>query len=85
MQIHHLLYADDIVSCCEAEAVQFAFIRYTLLAFQVVSGLSVNWRKSNVFPIKEVPTLEFGNYSRVQSGAASHNLSGHATGTNTKI
>ncbi|KAG5596686.1 hypothetical protein H5410_037918 [Solanum commersonii] len=58
MQICHLLYADNTIIFCEAKAEQVAFIRMTLVVFEVVSGLLVNWRKSNIFPIKEVPQLQ---------------------------
>ena len=54
----HLLYADDTIIFCEAKAEQVAFIRMTLVVFEVVSALSVNWRKSSTFPIKEVPQLQ---------------------------
>ena len=58
MQICHLLYADDTIILCEAKAEQVAFIRVTLVVFEAVSGLSINWRKSSIFPIKEVPQLQ---------------------------
>lgn len=58
MQICHLLYADDTVIFCEAKVEQVAYIRMTLVVFESVSGLSVNRRKSSIFPIKEVPQLQ---------------------------
>lgn len=58
MQIFHLLYADDTIIFCEAKGKQVAFIRMTLVVFKTVSGLSVNWRKSSIFPIEEVPKLQ---------------------------
>ncbi|XP_059292426.1 secreted RxLR effector protein 78-like [Lycium ferocissimum] len=54
MQICHLLYADDTVIFCEAKAEQLRFIRLILVVFEGVSGLALNWRKSSIFPIKEV-------------------------------
>ncbi|WMV47514.1 hypothetical protein MTR67_040899 [Solanum verrucosum] len=58
MQICHLLYADDIIIFCEAKASQISFIRTTLVIFEAVSGLSINWRKSCIFPFKEVPQIQ---------------------------
>lgn len=58
MQICHLIYADDTITSSEAKAEQVAFIRVTLVVFEAVSGLSINWRKSSIFPIKEVPQLQ---------------------------
>ncbi|WMV42794.1 hypothetical protein MTR67_036179 [Solanum verrucosum] len=58
MQICYLLYADDTIIFCDAKAEQVALIRMTLVVFEAVSGLSVNWRKNNIFPIKEVPQLQ---------------------------
>lgn len=29
-----------------------------LVVFEAVSGLKVNWRKSNLFPIKEVANIQ---------------------------
>ncbi|XP_049344987.1 uncharacterized protein LOC125809377 [Solanum verrucosum] len=43
MQICHLLYADDTIIFCEAKA---------------VSRLLINWRKSCIFSIKEVPEIQ---------------------------
>ncbi|XP_049359975.1 flocculation protein FLO11-like [Solanum verrucosum] len=44
----------------QAKADQVAFIRMTLVVFEAVSFycLSVNWRKTSIFPIKEVPQLQ---------------------------
>ena len=58
MQICHLLYADDTIILCEAKAEQVVFIRMTLVVFEAVSCLSVSWRKSSIFPIKEVTQLQ---------------------------
>lgn len=58
VEICHLLYADDTVIFCDPEAGQVSFIRMILLIFEVISGLRVNWRKSSIFPIKEVAQIE---------------------------
>ncbi|KAG5577489.1 hypothetical protein H5410_057623 [Solanum commersonii] len=49
---------DDTIIFCEAKASQITFIRATLVIFEAVYGLSVNWRKSCIFPIKEIPQLQ---------------------------
>lgn len=58
MEICHLLYADDTMIFCEAASEQICYIRMILLVFEATSGLSVNWRKSSLFPIKEVVHME---------------------------
>ena len=54
MEICQLFYADDTVIFCEAKEDQIRYIRVILVILEVVSGLRVNWRKSSLFPIKEV-------------------------------
>ncbi|XP_055815781.1 uncharacterized protein LOC129885509 [Solanum dulcamara] len=58
LEICHLLYADYTIIFCEAEADQVKYIRVILVVFEGVSGLKVNWRKSNLFPIKEVSNIQ---------------------------
>ncbi|MDV3170607.1 MAG: hypothetical protein Q8811_02515, partial [Candidatus Phytoplasma australasiaticum] len=57
MQICHLLYADDTVIFSDAKAEQVSYIRIVLVIFEAVSGLAVNWRKSNIFQVKEVANI----------------------------
>ncbi|KAH0765964.1 hypothetical protein KY285_001835 [Solanum tuberosum] len=57
-EICHLLYADDTVIFCEPTEEQISHIRLLLLFFESTSGLKVNWRKSNLFPIKEVLNIQ---------------------------
>ena len=57
MQICHLLYADDTVIFCEAKEEQIRIVRMILVVFEAVSGL-VNWRKSCIYPIKEVIQIQ---------------------------
>lgn len=54
MNLTHLLYADEIVVFCEEEQEQICYLRVILVVFEACSGLKVNWRKSSIFPIKEV-------------------------------
>lgn len=58
MQICQLLCADDTVIFCDAKAEQVCFIRVILVIFEAVSGLSVNWRKSSMFQVKEVANFQ---------------------------
>lgn len=62
LQIYQLLYANDTVLFCEAKAEQVCFIRVILVFFQAVSGLCVNWRKSNMFQVKEFINIQIENF-----------------------
>ena len=57
MNMTHLLYADYTIIFCEAEQKQLCHIRIILVIFEACSGLQVNWRKSSIFPIKEVQQI----------------------------
>ncbi|XP_060211898.1 uncharacterized protein LOC132639471 [Lycium barbarum] len=58
MEICHLLYADDTVIFCEPNAEQICYIILMLIVFEVVADLRVNWGKSTLFPVKEVPHIQ---------------------------
>lgn len=58
MDITHLLDANDAVIFCEPKAEQICYIRLMLIVFEVVAGLRVNWSKSCLFPVKEVPHIQ---------------------------
>ncbi|WMV24691.1 hypothetical protein MTR67_018076 [Solanum verrucosum] len=57
-EISHLLYADDTTILCEPEAEQLNYIRLILILFEAVSGLRVNWGKSSLIAVKEVPQIQ---------------------------
>ena len=57
-EICQLLYVDDTVIFCEAKVDQIKYIRVILVILESISGLRVNWRKSNLFPIKEVAQMQ---------------------------
>ena len=56
MQICHLLYADDTVIFCKAKEEEIRIVRMILVVFE--AGLTVNWRKSSIYPIKEVTQIQ---------------------------
>uniref|UniRef100_A0A1U7WLE7 Uncharacterized protein LOC104228609 n=1 Tax=Nicotiana sylvestris TaxID=4096 RepID=A0A1U7WLE7_NICSY len=58
LEITHLQYADDTLVFCDAEKEQLRFLRIILVLFEGVSGLHINWRKSNISPINEVNNME---------------------------
>lgn len=57
-EICQLLYVDDTVIFCEAKVDQIKYIRVILVILESISGLRVNWRKSNLFLIKEVAQMQ---------------------------
>ncbi|WMV25769.1 hypothetical protein MTR67_019154 [Solanum verrucosum] len=57
MEATHLQYADDTLIFCDAEEGQLLILRSILVLFEGVSGLHINWRKSQLFPINEVPNM----------------------------
>ena len=58
MEVPHLLYANDTVIFCEAEQEQICYLRVILVIFEACSGLKINWRNSNIFPVKEVQQIQ---------------------------
>jgi len=57
-KINHMFYADDTIIFCEPVAEQIRYIRMILVLFEAVSGLKVNWGKSSLFPVNEVPQIQ---------------------------
>ncbi|KAH0634712.1 hypothetical protein KY290_035831 [Solanum tuberosum] len=57
-EICHLLYADDTIIFCEPTVDQIRFIRLILILFESASGLRVNWGKSSLFQVLEVPQVQ---------------------------
>ncbi|WMV29916.1 hypothetical protein MTR67_023301 [Solanum verrucosum] len=58
MEVCHLQYADDTVIFCEPKVEQIGYIRMILTIFEASSSLKVNWGKTSLFPIKEVPNIQ---------------------------
>ena len=56
--ISHLLYANDMLLFCDANKDQLKFLSWTLMWFEVVSGLKINLNKSEIIPIGIVADVE---------------------------
>ncbi|XP_028099815.1 uncharacterized protein LOC114299299 [Camellia sinensis] len=55
--VSHLLYANDTLVFCDANAEQVGFLHCVLLCFKAVSGLRINLSKSRLIPVGEVERL----------------------------
>ena len=58
MEISHLLYADDSLVFCDVEVTQIRHLRVILTIFEGISGLHVNWHKSCLYPVNQVPNMQ---------------------------
>jgi len=56
--VNHLLFADDTLIFCGAQAEHVRNLRCTFLCFEAVSGLRINLGKSELVPIGEVVDVE---------------------------
>jgi hypothetical protein len=56
--VNHLLFADDTLIFCGAQAEHVRNLRCTFLCFKAVSGLRINLGKSELVPIGEVEDVE---------------------------
>jgi hypothetical protein len=56
--VNHLLFADDTLIFCGAQAEHVRNLRCTFLCFEAVSGLRINLGKSKLVPIGEVDDVE---------------------------
>jgi exonuclease III len=51
VEVSHLLFADDTLVFCGADASQISYLRALLVCFEAVSGLKVNLTKSSLIPV----------------------------------
>ena len=56
--ISHILYADDTIIFCDANAEQLMYLRWTLMWFEAFSGLKINLHKSEIIPLRRVDNVE---------------------------
>lgn len=57
LPISYLQYADDTLVFCGAEIEQLKHLRVIFVLFEAISGLHINWGKSYVYPVNEVPNI----------------------------
>ncbi|WMV13350.1 hypothetical protein MTR67_006735 [Solanum verrucosum] len=57
VSISHLQYADDTLVFCDAESEQLKHLRVIFILFEAISGLHINWGKSFIYPVNEVPEI----------------------------
>ncbi|WMV55620.1 hypothetical protein MTR67_049005 [Solanum verrucosum] len=55
--INHLQYVDDTLIFSDADSSQLKYLRVILILFEAISGLHINWGKSFIFPVNEVPRI----------------------------
>ncbi|RVW69837.1 putative ribonuclease H protein [Vitis vinifera] len=51
--VSHLLFADDTLIFCDAEADQLQYLSWTFMWFEAILGLKVNLSKTEAFPVGE--------------------------------
>lgn len=57
LEITHLQYAKNTLIFCEANRNQLMIIRVIFVLLEAISGLHINWNKSFLYPVNEVPNL----------------------------
>lgn len=58
LEISHLLYADDSIIFMGTQPEEMLHLRLILTTFEAVAGLHVNWGKSKLFQVNEVPNIQ---------------------------
>ncbi|WMV31736.1 hypothetical protein MTR67_025121 [Solanum verrucosum] len=57
LAISHLQYVDDTLIFCDADNSQLKYLSVILILFEAISGLHINWGKSFIFTVNEVPRI----------------------------
>ncbi|WMV40391.1 hypothetical protein MTR67_033776 [Solanum verrucosum] len=57
LAISHVQYDDDTLIFCDVDSSQLKYLRVILILFEAISGLHINWGKSFIFPVNEVPRI----------------------------
>lgn len=66
IEVTHSQYTDDTLIFCDADERQLLILRSILVLFEGVSGLHINWRESQLYPINEVYNIV--DLSRILGG-----------------
>ena len=56
--VSHLLFGDDTLIFCDAEADQLQYLSWTFMWFEAILGLKVNLSKTEAFPLGEGILME---------------------------
>lgn len=58
LQVTHLQYADDTLIFCDANQSQLRYLRIILILFEATSGVHINWRKSQIYPVRAIDNIQ---------------------------
>jgi hypothetical protein len=58
VEVSHLLFADDTLVFCGADASQISYLGALLVCFEAVSGLKVNMTKSSLIPVGSLDDVD---------------------------
>jgi hypothetical protein len=58
VEVSHLLFADDTLIFCGADASQISYLGALLVCFEAISGLKVNLTKSSLIPVGSLDDVD---------------------------